>query len=281
MIEWSHHFQIPRPVPGLPRLYMMGRERRSNESYHWRGANRTDNHYCLQVTLSGEGVFERDGVAWPLPAGVAFFCNVTDPAIAYYYPRGGSEPWEFFFLAIGGESGLECADQLVQRHGHLYRLRLSHPLPRMLLAQGEEAAGSHLSAVSAARLAMEVLSMLEQAAEADSQPHGRQLVERAISLAQEHGTEPFKVGDLAGRLGVTREHLSRLFAEELGMSPHQYLQRQRMLAACLLLRRPELSVKEIAVRLGFPGTPQFSRAFRRVVQLSPSEFRASGALPLF
>jgi AraC-like DNA-binding protein len=283
MPDWHRAIEVFSPPPDLPRPFGVGCETRRDPSYAHPGATRPGPPYlCLQVTLSGEGRF-RDGTGeHPLPAGVGFFCTVTDPAIAYYYPAEGRAPWTFVFMAIGGRAALGWGERLMRRHGHLYALPPSQPLVQRLLAFGSRPERVvHLPAFAAASLAMELFATLEAAHQDRPTTAARELLHRAIAYVQQQSPAPLTVGDLAGVLGVSREHLSRVFARELGMSAHTYLQRQRLRLACQWLKQPQRPIKEIARAAGYPGSPQFSRAFRQHLHMSPTAFRRGGTLPAF
>jgi len=81
------------------------------------------------------------------------------------------------------------------------------------------------------------------------------------------------------QLGISREHLSRVFKEQTAQTPYQYLQRQKMLEACRLLKETRLTQKEVAFRMGYNVPAHFTRAFTRIMRLTPSRFRAVGIMP--
>ena len=67
--------------------------------------------------------------------------------------------------------------------------------------------------------------------------------------------------------------LFRLFKCHLGISPQRYIERQRISYAKKLLALPHLSIKEIAVQVGFLNQLYFSRRFQKATGLSPSQYR--------
>ena len=83
-----------------------------------------------------------------------------------------------------------------------------------------------------------------------------------------------RVRELAQRVHLSTWHFIRLFKAETSFSPKQYLRDLRMKEAQELLNQSFLSVKEIAVSLGFEDHSQFSRDFKRYCGCAPSEFRA-------
>ena len=78
---------------------------------------------------------------------------------------------------------------------------------------------------------------------------------------------------LAGIACVTKPYLIRLFKRELGMSPLQYVNRKKVERAQLLLLTEDVSVKEVAYRLGFGDHSYFIRLFKKLTGRTPMEYR--------
>jgi AraC family transcriptional activator of pobA len=80
-------------------------------------------------------------------------------------------------------------------------------------------------------------------------------------------------GHYAAELGVTTGTLSRLLTKLTGQSTKQLVQDRLILEAARLLRFSDLSIKEIAARLGFSDQFAFSKAFKRQRGEAPADFR--------
>ena len=112
-------------------------------------------------------------------------------------------------------------------------------------------------------------------------PRDHALIHRAHDLLRDTHGERINVSALASRLNVSREHLTRVFAEATGEPPYRFIMRMRLQQSCNLLKNTDLSVKEIASRMGFGSVSEFCRPFKRLLHLSPTEFRAGGIMPVF
>ena len=77
---------------------------------------------------------------------------------------------------------------------------------------------------------------------------------------------------IAGELHVSREHLSRVFTAQTGISPGAFATQERMHLAGRLLRDRNLNCKDIAIRLGFESASSFTRAFRAHYKVSPTQY---------
>ncbi len=105
---------------------------------------------------------------------------------------------------------------------------------------------------------------------------GSDLIERAMGLIRARFSDPeCTVTKLAGSLFVSPEYLRRAFRRNLGTSPKEYLQSFRLKSAASLLLAGDLSVKDVASRVGFADEKYFSVAFRRATGTSPSRYRYS------
>ncbi len=95
----------------------------------------------------------------------------------------------------------------------------------------------------------------------------------AARYVQQRHREPLALGDVATAVGLSRERLSRLFHESLGVSFSQYLNQARLSTARELLSKSELSITEIAYESGYQSLSQFNRRFKESESLSPGDFR--------
>jgi len=104
--------------------------------------------------------------------------------------------------------------------------------------------------------------------------------ERALVAARyidAHAHEPLLLDAVAAAAGASPFHLMRLFRRAIGVTPHQYLMRVRLLRALALLRDSALPVTEVAYEAGWSDLSNFMRTFRRDVGCSPGLFRRRGA----
>lgn len=99
-------------------------------------------------------------------------------------------------------------------------------------------------------------------------------IAKALSLMHGHPEVPWSVERLAREVAQSRATFARRFAEQVGETPVAYLTRWRMCLAAKLLFESDLSLDEIAVRVGYETAAAFSKAFRRDRGEAPGRFRA-------
>jgi AraC family transcriptional regulator of adaptative response / DNA-3-methyladenine glycosylase II len=81
---------------------------------------------------------------------------------------------------------------------------------------------------------------------------------------------------IAARLGVSDRHLRRIFEAQFGVSPLQYLQTRRLLAAKQLIADTRLPMTQVALASGFASVRRFNAAFLAHYGLNPSALRRAG-----
>jgi AraC family transcriptional regulator of adaptative response / DNA-3-methyladenine glycosylase II len=101
------------------------------------------------------------------------------------------------------------------------------------------------------------------------------LVGAAIAGIEEHALSSARVGELAASLGISDRHLRRVTEAELGVSPIELAQTQRLLLAKRLLRETSLSQTEIAFASGFGSVRRFNALFKSRYGLNPRAIRGT------
>jgi AraC family transcriptional activator FtrA len=100
-------------------------------------------------------------------------------------------------------------------------------------------------------------------------------VKTLLEWMRENLDKPLSVPDLAARLHVSSRTLTRRFSAATGMTPHQWLIRERLLMVQCLLERTDESVDRIARRCGFPSAATMRHLFRRELGTTPLAYRSS------
>jgi transcriptional regulator GlxA family with amidase domain len=103
--------------------------------------------------------------------------------------------------------------------------------------------------------------------------HANRRLLRARDVMDRCYADALDIEALAKSAHVSRAHFIRSFRATFGETPHRYLQRRRLERAMSMLRESELSVTEISLEVGFGSLGTFSRTFREVIGVSPSEYR--------
>jgi len=102
-----------------------------------------------------------------------------------------------------------------------------------------------------------------------------EMVGLAQRYIEEHLGTPFSLVEVARYCSVSPDHLSRIFKEVLGVSPSLFSARMKIEVGKEWLATSSKSVREIASALGFQDEHYFSRRFKALENLSPTQYRHS------
>ncbi len=94
-----------------------------------------------------------------------------------------------------------------------------------------------------------------------------------ITYIEENYKNDITVNDLANAAHLHPNYFIKTFKKQFGVPPIQYINRLRLTKARYALTNTAGTIQEIAVNSGFNGQSQFSKAFRQMFGLSPSEYR--------
>lgn len=99
------------------------------------------------------------------------------------------------------------------------------------------------------------------------------ILRKAMDYLREHYSEQVTLNEVADSVYVSTCYISRMFKKELGRNFVETLNGIRMEKARELLLDPRYKTYEVAERVGIPDAHYFSRLFKKVVGVTPTEFR--------
>jgi AraC-like DNA-binding protein len=101
----------------------------------------------------------------------------------------------------------------------------------------------------------------------------KELVHIAKQYILDNYDDNITVADVAGYVFLSQGYFARAFREEMGQSPMAFLIEVRIRKACELLRESDLKISNIAEQIGFASPQRFNVAFRKLMGMTPMEFR--------
>jgi AraC family transcriptional regulator of adaptative response / methylphosphotriester-DNA alkyltransferase methyltransferase len=103
-----------------------------------------------------------------------------------------------------------------------------------------------------------------------------ELVKKAKDMFDSNYAGIIEISHIAKQLGVSINHLARLFKKQLGPTPTQYITGLRVNKAAELLRQEDSGILEIAYRTGFKSLSGFYKCFKEQTGYTPKEYRKGG-----
>lgn len=104
----------------------------------------------------------------------------------------------------------------------------------------------------------------------------RQRLKRLLDYIEAHLGDDLTLKRLAAEVELSPFYLARVFKDEIGKSPHQYVLARRVARAKAMLRDTSVSIADVALAAGFSSQSHLSNWFRRIVGVSPGVYRSQG-----
>lgn len=235
----------------------------------------TKNHYKVHYVHKGKGTVYIGEKKIDVSEGQCFVFYPTD---LVYYVADAENPWVYSWVAFDGANAeyylkranissgqvlvTSCNREVLERSFNaLMQVDLSDPTKDMKFIS---LLYSILSAIQVDPDAGNVLNNMR---------YPSIYVKTAIKYIQDNYTLDISVADVAAFLSLDRKYFSRIFKEHLQVSPNEYIMGYRMIKACELLENTQLSINEIAQSVGYDNPFSFSRAFKKLKNLSPDAYR--------
>ncbi|KAB8136773.1 AraC family transcriptional regulator [Gracilibacillus oryzae] len=258
-------------------IHTLGWEKRNSASYFWDGLERSElGKVIFQYTLKGEGEITIDNQTTRLKAGEAFF--VTVPSNHQYYFPEDSEEWEFVHITLYGQEALRSFEEITRSDGHILTLDKNSTPIQIIFNLYNEAVNNGISDVyqassNAYTFLMELKRAIKSKGKAGLSKKYPKPVEKAIEFIHNNYSKPLALDDIVEASGVSKYHFSRLFNATMHITPLNYVVKIRMEQAVKLLKNKELTIEEIALKVGYANGNYFSKAFRSIIGVSPGKYR--------
>lgn len=97
-----------------------------------------------------------------------------------------------------------------------------------------------------------------------------------IQFIREHLHDPLTIEQLSRKACMSQTHFFRCFKNELGISPVDFINQERVKLAQNLLLDPNKNINDVCYETGFNNVSYFNKIFKREMNVTPSEFRKNG-----
>ncbi len=98
-------------------------------------------------------------------------------------------------------------------------------------------------------------------------------LKRVLDRIEHSFQSEISLASLAEEAGYSRGHFLKMFRTSMGMTPHRYLLKRRTDHARTLLKRPEISIIDVAADCGFCSQAHLTQVFREHVGVTPGDYR--------
>lgn len=227
-------------------------------------------HYLFHYVISGKGRYSVNGKEYTIHAGEGFLIYPGDMT---FYEANEKDPWTYMWI---GFDGTDCDGLLsginISRSNHKFTA-LSPDATKLALNTIVDKDASDLqSPIIRLSLIYHLFSTMLPLEPLPTTPKLGTL-ENAIAFIHNNYQYDVRISHIADTVNLERSWLYRLFMDEMGISPKQYLTRYRLKMAKSHLKAGELTLTEVAYSCGFPSVSAFHKHFKKAFGLTPKTFK--------
>lgn len=210
-------------------------------------------YYTIHYVISGNGIFKKNNKIYQLSKGQCFLLR---PGEIYDDIADKEAPWKYLWIGFSGKFSDDFAklDDVFTPNAALFSefnlaFSLNHGVEEFLVSM-------------LFRLYCELLCLNIPT----------DLVKKVVSFINVNYMKDISVSKIVSEFNVSRNYLSRIFKERLGISMQQYLVQKRLHASKRLLRQG-YSIYQTSQLVGYHDQFVFSKAFKKHFGYSPSVYK--------
>lgn len=246
-------------------------------SGHFHGPAVRD-HYLIHYIHSGKGIFQVGDTTYHLKAGNGF---LICPDIVTFYQADKEEPWHYSWVGFHGlkaetyltEAGLTAEHPIFEYteddyiENCFYEMAEAYYLKRGGIVK--RMAYLYLFLYKLIQTNTRELYYSSKESRHDA------YINEALQFIEMNYSRKITIDMLSRYVGLNRSYLNSIFREALGKTLQQYLMEFRVRKACELLENNSLTIGDVSHSVGYPDQLLFSKVFKRIQGVTPSEYRKS------
>ncbi|NLH88749.1 MAG: AraC family transcriptional regulator [Treponema sp.] len=235
---------------------------------------RTLNEYQIVYVTKGEGVFETMGKHYEVKPGSII---MVFPGIRHFYKPVYEIGWMEYWVGFKGEHFEMLGARGFLNPGQaFFEVGLQNNILNLYNEIIDEVRNQKpLYQIVATAKILSLISEIKACSRRQAQSsHTTKIVESAKCIMAEKIYGDIDIPSIASQLGTSVSRFNDIFKTYTSMTPYQYYIHIKIHAAKSLLEQGDLSVKEVAYRLGFEDQYHFSRLFKKKTGIAPSQWRA-------
>lgn len=232
-----------------------------------------NNYDSLLVThiLDGTFTFVKDGRHITARKGDTVILDCYHPH--EYYTN---DSFESIWLHIAGANALDIFDEIEKSEGNLVKCKDAQHVRKLLFRvldgmKGDVTTTELNYSLDIYKIFTELLN--PQRAKTKGETSYEDSVHRVKEYIADNLHEAITVGKLAALVNMSSSHFSRIFKQQTGFSPYDYILISRLNRAKYLLQTTNMTIASIAYEIGFNSESNFIYFFTENEGLSPGKFR--------
>ena len=242
-------------------------EREPNPLWHMEKKEKSD-FFILAVALKGESVYEMNGREYQIHRGDALFFSKSFLRSA---KSSGTDPWRFITIAFdmhffdGGKKDLDLPPITVNVPDSIISL-----FTQVNTVWTAKESGFLLK--SRSLIEDIIYRLMRLNIERQYNQVHYHVIDEVRQYIYQNYQKPIKIQDLANICNCSVSHFRKLFRSITGTGALNYLNTIRIQKACDLLSAGDIGISQVASRAGFSDIYYFSRYFKKVTGVCPSDY---------
>ena len=238
------------------------------------------NHYLFHLCLSGTGTLFANNtkgelITYQVKSGQGF---MLFPHQICTYIADHEIPWEYVWVEFDGLRVKESIDSAgLTQNNPIYRSRhknIAETMKSELLYLVNHKDESPFHLIGHLYLFIDSLIRSSSSTQIGSGNSLRDFyIKEAFSFIEQNFQNDISIEDIAACCGLNRSYFGKIFHQNMGKTPQEFLMSYRMTKATELLKLTELSIADVGNAVGYPNQLHFSRAFKNIYGLSPRQWR--------
>ncbi|MFA9560214.1 AraC family transcriptional regulator [Evansella sp. AB-rgal1] len=231
-------------------------------------------YYHYLQTVEGEGNFTFNGKEYSLPKGRGVLLKPYEPHS--YYTTG--KKWSTIYVTFGGASVVSILDTLKLNFSSMYSDMEDFQFAQIIVEMMKKIeADAEFSKHDLSSYLYGFLINLRKHGKINNQPslsHFYEKVRPIVEWLETVYAEEVGLEDMANHMNVSAQYLNRLFQDTFGLSPYSFLIQLRINKAKeILIRNPDIPLKNVAFLVGFNDASNFVATFKKKEGITPKRFR--------
>ena len=234
-------------------------------------------NYLLHYVLDGRGYYYVNDTKYTVKKNQGFLIT---PNVVTFYQADKDEPWTYLWIGIDGTK-VDFYLKLVglDENNLIFNSKNNNELRDYVMNMMK----NHKSSIDDYFKIEGLLYLFFSKLAEDNKPLifnneetcANRYISKTIEFIQNNYHSPIQVNDIANYVGLNRSYLTSLFDKHLKMSPRKFLIEFRITKSAELLYNTDLSISNIAYSCGYSDPLAFSKAFKKIKGVSPTEYRAN------
>jgi AraC-like DNA-binding protein len=234
---------------------------------------RTLTEFQIVYISRGQGIFGADGKTYTVEPGSMLFLL---PGMRHFYRPDYETGWQEHWVGFNGGYFTQLVEGgILSRRRVFFTPGLRDSILNTFNQIIEEVRAQRpLFQLKACSGIIALISEMLASERRQVQPnYYQEIVEKTKCLMESNVYGAINVPNIAEQIGVSTSRLNEVFKTYTAMTPYQYYIHIKIHKAENILEQENISIKEVAFKLGFEDQYYFSRLFRSKTGMSPSEWK--------